>query len=118
MGKSTCWALRVIPGRVKHLRLLFPMQTGLHVEISMIQCQLGVQDIPIIAPWYSKLLLGFTWKSFHVFFPSGRFCNAVTAQLSLPDPVCSQAAPKAQTRGFTFPLITEHDSCGFLSLTS
>lgn len=50
MGKSTCWALPVIPGSVKHLRLLFPMQNGLHVEISMIQCQLGVQGIPIIAP--------------------------------------------------------------------
>lgn len=52
------------------------------------------------------------------FFPPGRFCNAVAAQLSLPDPVCNQAAPKAQTGGFTFPLITEHDSCGFLSLIS
>lgn len=97
MGKSTCWALRVIPGSVRHLRLLFPMQDGLHVEIPMIQCQLGVQGIPIIAPlvFQAPPWLHLEIISWVVFFPPGHFCNAVTAQLSLPDPVCSQAAPKA-----------------------
>ena len=84
----------------------------------MTKSQLGVQDILIIAHLAFQLLLGLTQRAFRVFSP-GHFCKRRHhAAQHHKYPSADRLPAKGQTGGFTFPLITEHDNCGFVVLIS